>query len=191
MRIARTVLLVAAQLAVACSTLAPLPPAERQYSGRFSVVTTSGEKRDTATGRFDLAVEGRAITLDLASSLGTTLARIEVDGKGAHLTVPGNSGTREVHGADSEALTYEILGWPLPVAGLGDWIRGLPVPGRPFTARAGTAGFDQDGWTVVVLERFAGANGAPRLLLFERLEVAGLAPQISLRLVLDESPRIR
>jgi len=194
MRVALASLILGAQLVAACSTLAPLPQAERQYAGRFSVVTTLAGKRDTGTGRFTLAVEGEAIALDLASPLGTTLARIEVNGSGAHLTAPGDSGLREVHGADAEALTYEVLGWPLPVEGIGDWIRGRPAPGRPFrerTAGSGAEAFDQDGWTVSVLDRFADDRGTPRLVLLERPESPGLAPAISLRLVLDEPPVLR
>jgi outer membrane lipoprotein LolB len=194
MRGALAAALVGAQLLCACSTFAPLSNAERQYAGRFSVVTTLAGKRDTGSGRFKLAVDRDAVTLDLDSPLGSTLARVEVDPQGARLTAPGNSaGQREVRGASAEALTYEVLGWPLPVAGFRDWIDGRPVPTRAATEHTTNEGkaFEQDGWTISVLERFDEGRGPPRRLVFERPEAQGLTPAITLRLVLDERPLIR
>jgi len=194
MRRALAAIVVGAQLLLlgACSTT-PAPTVERQYVGRFSVVTTLGGKRDSGSGRFKLAVEGDAIVLDLDTPLGSTLARVEVDPRGARLTAPSDSGQREVRGASAEALTNEVLGWPLPVAGFRDWIEGRPVPTRPSSDRTTSAGkaFEQDGWTISVLERFEEGRGAPRRLLLERPETPEPVPAISLRLVLDEPPFIR
>jgi outer membrane lipoprotein LolB len=192
MRRALAAVLVGAQLLSACATFSPLPSAERRYLGRFSVVTTLAGKRDTGSGRFKLAVDPGAVVLDLDSPLGSTLARVEVDQQGARLTSSGDGGQREVRGANAEALTYEVLGWPLPVAGFRDWIDGRPVAARPWTDRTTAAGsaFEQDGWTVSVLERFEEGRAAPRRLLLERPEVQGSTPAIALRLVLDEPPTI-
>jgi outer membrane lipoprotein LolB len=192
MRSALAALLVGAQLVCACSTFSPLPTAEREYAGRFSVVTTLAGKRDTGSGRFKLAVDRSAVVLDLDSPLGSTLARVQVDPQGARLIAPGNAGQREVRGANAEALTYEVLGWPLPVAGFRDWIDGRPVPTRPSSERAVSEGkgFEQDGWIVSVLERFDEGRGAPRRLLFERAETQEPTPAISLRLVLDQPPLV-
>jgi len=193
MRRALVGMMVGAQVLCSCSTLAPAPTVERQYVGRFSVVTALDGKRDSNSGRFRLAVEGRTIVLDLDSPLGSTLARIEMGPQGARLIAPSDSGQREVRGANAEALTNEVLGWPLPVAGIRDWIDGRPVASRPSSPHASDAGeaFEQDGWTITVLERFEGANGAPRRLLFERPETREPAPAISVRLVLDEPPFVR
>ena len=190
MRGALAALAVSTVLLAACSTLAPLPNAERQYAGRFSVVTTFADKRDSGSGRFKLAVDRSTVVLDLDSPLGSTLARVTVDEKGAHLVAPGDGGQREVHGASAEALTYEVLGWPLPVSGFRDWIDGRPILDRAAAPRANADGktFEQDGWTISVLERFDEGRGAPRRLLFERSEERGQIPAISLRLVLDEPP---
>jgi outer membrane lipoprotein LolB len=186
-------ILTGAWLFAACSTFAPLPSAEREYAGRFSVVTTLAGKRDTGSGRFKLAVDPHAVVLDLDSPLGSTLARVEVNPQGARLLAPGNDGQREVRGASAEALTYEVLGWPLPVAGFRHWIDGRPAPSQPATPVATDNGnaFAQDGWTISVLDRFNEGRGAPRLLVFERPETPDLAPAITLRLVLDEPPTIR
>jgi outer membrane lipoprotein LolB len=192
-RRALAALVIGAQLLSACSTFGPLPQAERQYVGRFAVVTTLAGKRDSGSGRFKLAVEPRTLVLDLDSPLGSTLARIEVDPKGARLTASGDGGAREVRGTNAEALTYEVLGWPLPVAGFRDWIDGRPAAARPSTERTTNEGngFEQDGWTITVLERFDEGRGVPRRLLFERPEEQGATPAINLRLVLDEPPTVR
>lgn len=180
-------------LVSACATFAPLPSAERQYIGRFSVVTALAGKRDSSSGRFKLAVDPKAVVLDLDSPLGSTLARVQVDPDGAMLTAPGDGGQRQVRGTSAEALTYEVLGWPLPVAGFRDWIDGRPVAARPANERttAEGKGFEQDGWTIIVLERFDQGRAAPRRLLFERPEAQGSTPAITLRLVLDEPPIVR
>ncbi|HUL65675.1 MAG TPA: outer membrane lipoprotein LolB [Burkholderiaceae bacterium] len=192
MRRALAGIVVGVQFLCACSTT-PAPTVERQYVGRFSVVASLAGKRENGSGRFKLAVESNSIVLDLETPLGSTLARVEVDSRGARLTAPSDSGPREVHGADAEALTNEALGWPLPVAGFRDWIEGRPVPTKPSTDRTTGAGkaFEQDGWTISVLERFEQGRGAPRRLLLERPETPQPAPAISLRLVLDEPPFIR
>jgi len=192
MRRALAGIVVGAQLLCACSTT-PSPTVERQYVGRFSVVTTLAGKRDNGSGRFKLAVEGDTIVLDLDTPLGSTLARVEVNPRGARLTSSSDSGPREVRGADAEALTNDVLGWPLPVAGFRDWIEGRPVPTKPSTDRTTSAGkgFEQDGWTISVLERFEDGRGTPRRLLLERPETPQPTPAISLRLVLDEPPFVR
>lgn len=166
-------------LLAACATV---PRAERVHTGRFSVLVAADGRQDSGAGRFTLAVNGADVTLDLASPLGTTLARVEVDARGARLTRGDGDGPRELRGADAESLTWEALGWPLPVAGFADWIAGRPAPAKPVEVRTDDA-FVQDGWTIRVLERFE--SGAPRRLQIERPELRGVAPAITLRLVLD------
>ncbi len=192
MRRGVVVALFATALLAACTSFAPLANPERQYAGRFAVVTTLGEKRDSNSGRFKLAVERATTVLDLDTPLGATLARVQVDPRGAHLYAAADGGPREVHGANAEALTYDVLGWPVPVDGFRSWIDGKPLDGRPSTP-AGPDGkaFQQDGWTISVLDRFDEGRGPPRRLVFERPELAGQIPAITLRLVLDEPPTIR
>ncbi len=51
-----------------------------------------------------------------------------------------------------EALMRQRLGWSLPVAALGDWVRGLPADDSPHRMRRDARGFparlEQDGWTI-------------------------------------------
>ncbi|MCX8003480.1 MAG: outer membrane lipoprotein LolB [Burkholderiaceae bacterium] len=176
----------AAALAVVASVAllaacASVPRDGRTVSGRFSVVVAADGVQEASAGRFALAQDGETLTLDLASPLGTTLARVQVDREGARLQRADGEGAT-LQGADVEALTLAALGWPLPVAGFPDWIAGRPGAARGFTTRDADT-FEQDGWTVRVQERFA--SGAPRRLQIERPPQPGRAPGITLRLVLD------
>ncbi len=179
--------LVYALLVAGCTSLAPIGPAERVHSGRFSAITSTSDKQDNVSGRFRLAVRQSGITLDLASPLGNTLARMHTDGTGATLTAPQPDGSlASWQGASPEALAEQTLGWTLPVSGLADWIEGRAVPTRPARqspAKGPAQIIEQDGWTIQVLERFEHSM-APRRLSFRRPGVID-APAISVQLVVD------
>ena len=108
----------------------PSSPADRAYSGRFSVTTALGEQRENVSGRFNFEIRGQQQVLELSSPLGTTVARVEIEPGGARAT---GAQMQEVRGADADALTEQLLGWRLPVSGLTDWIEGRPVP-QPLCA---------------------------------------------------------
>lgn len=179
-------LLTSLALLTACATPAR-SPADRAYSGRFAVTTASAEKRESVSGRFALEIRGPQQILELSSPLGTTVARIEVEPGGARAT---GAQMQEVRGADADALTEKLLGWPLPVSGLADWIEGRPVPSR--VARVERDGarivlLEQDGWTIRLSEYFdvTGATDRPRRLVLERPATAN-TPSVLLRLIVDE-----
>jgi outer membrane lipoprotein LolB len=171
-----------------CAALAPGAPPLHSYSGRFAATVADGERREAASGRFTLAVYPDRITVELASPLGNTLARVQADGRGATLTAPQADGTLATwHGASADALAESALGFALPVSGLADWLAGRPAPGRPSvsTPAAGPAQrIEQDGWTVAIEERFDG-SGEPRRLILSRDARPPSAPALRLRLVLD------
>src|SRR3546814_9254470 len=64
---------------------------------------------------------GNALTLDLTNPLGNTLARVSVLPGLATLT--RSNGERE-QAAHPDALVEQVLGSPMPVAGLRDWLQG-------------------------------------------------------------------
>ena len=99
----------------------PSAPADRAYSGRFAVTTALGEQRENVSGRFNLEIRGQQQILELASPLGTTVARVEIEPGGARAT---GARMQEVRGADADALTEQLLGWRLPVSGTGRLDRG-------------------------------------------------------------------
>jgi len=166
-----------------CATLPEPAEPGRVYSGRFAATTTVDDRRENTSGRFTLAV-GERLVLDLATPVGTTLARFDSGPEGATMQVAGN-GESVRRSRDAEALALEVLGWPLPVAGIGDWIEGRPAPARASRTAAGNGGIasiEQDGWTIEITERFEA--GAPRRLVMSR-PARPDAPAVTLRIVLD------
>ena len=170
-------------LLTGCATPILAPP-DRAYSGRFAVTTALGEQRENVSGRFHLEIRGSQQTVELASPLGTTVARVEIEPGGARAT---GAQMQEVRGADADTLTQQLLGWPLPVSGLVDWIEGRPVPTR--VARVEREGgrvvlVEQDGWTIRLPE-YSEATARPRRLVLERPAAAN-TPSVVLRLIVDE-----
>jgi outer membrane lipoprotein LolB len=179
----RLVVLVGA-LAAACASL---PPATGgiNYTGRFALAVDGVDRHETASGRFALTVDRSDVTLDLSTPLGTTVARVQSGPAGARLTVPSAGGLRTEEGPDADALSLQVLGWPLPVSGISDWIEGRPALDRPYRldpGEAGAAQLEQDGWTIHFEPR--GADGRIRRLDMSRPR-QGSAPAVSLRVVLD------
>jgi outer membrane lipoprotein LolB len=171
-----------------CATLVPTEPVLDFHSGRFAASISRGEHREAVSGRFTLTVYAGRTTLDLASPLGNTLARVQTDATGATLTAPQADGTlATLYGDNPDALAESVLGFSLPVSGLADWIAGRPVPGRParLVPEAGPAQrIEQDDWLIVIDERFEDTR-APRRLSFDRHADPATGTSLRLRLVLD------
>jgi outer membrane lipoprotein LolB len=112
--------------------------------------------------------------------MGSTLARIEVTASSAVVT--RSDGSTET-AANADALVEKVLGSPLPVSGLRDWLRGRvgrgQVQGEEKDAQGNVAGFAQDGWRVR-LSRYD-AQG-PALLQLNRNDSNR---SISARMVID------
>lgn len=178
----------------ACATL-PKPEASQTYTGRFALKaqgpTAHGNTlRENLSGRFTLALSTDTTTLDLASPLGNTLARLQSGPQGAQLQVPEDGGLRTLHHREAEVLAEEVLGFPLPLNGLRWWIRGEAIPERPAQVQQENGvskQIEQDGWRIQIEERFeghSGVNADPRRLSVQR--AAGThSPAINLRVVLD------
>jgi outer membrane lipoprotein LolB len=146
--------LAAALLAGGCASVPPpATTAGAALAGRMTVhvdATPTAEARNV-TANFDLQGGPEQGRLDLATPLGTVLARARWSpGRVALLTPQG-----ETRYASLEDLTREVLGESLPVAALFDWLQGRPWSGAPSTPTATPAepGFRQLGW-VVSLARF-------------------------------------
>ena len=117
-------------------------------SGRLSVHVegVDGAAARSMSSAFELLGDANSGQLNLASPLGTVLARASWSPGQVTLATPQG----ETRFADLDALTREVLGESLPVAALFDWLRGRPWPGA--ASRATTppdeAGFHQLGWVV-------------------------------------------
>lgn len=161
----RLAILLLTVLMTACATPPPITPPDAQAAqsgvlsrtGRFALqVDEVMGKTQAVQGGFawyDMARNGLA--LDLNSPLGAALARVEVDASGIATLTESNGAQTVAESADD--LVAQVLGSPIPVAGLRYWLRGQLAPqpaaqdlqrdsaGRPLA-------FSQAGWKVRITE---------------------------------------
>lgn len=159
------------------------PEGEFARSGRFSVsVQESSGQQDGVQGGFVWRDQGRQLVLDLTNPLGSTLARVTVSRSGALLE--RSNGSRET-AQDPDALVEQVLGNPIPVAGLRDWLRGRTGTDAARDVQNDGAGrpesFSQRGWQVR-LSRYDDLG--PTLLQLNRHDAGR---RISVRLAVSPS----
>lgn len=125
------------------------PGAERQqFSGRMAV-KVEGDAPRSVTAVFDLKGSAAAGSLSLATPLGSTLAQADWSAERVVLITPKGSSRYD----KLDDLTRDVLGEPIPLAAMFDWLRARPWPGapvRPVPASGSNAAqlFEQLGWTV-------------------------------------------
>lgn len=124
-------------------------PPDRELTGRISVHYHSfaSGKEDTVFANFDWSEHDQDVDLVLLNPLGQTIARIRSEPNRSTLTL---SDGRTFTAGTPEALTTDVLGWTLPVAGLRAWLEGRTAD--PNTATKidpdGTRRLVENGWTV-------------------------------------------
>lgn len=142
-----------------------------RLSGRLSV-QVSGDATRKGTGgtaAFELAGGPAAGQLELSTPLGSLVARANWSPTQVVLRTP--NGEREFDDLDS--LTREMLGEPIPVAALFDWMQGRAWPQAASVPVEG--GFEQLGWRIN-LSGFADGllvatrSAAPTVTLRARIE---------------------
>ena len=146
-RTAAAVWLLAASLLSGCATVGQRAPADAEtLSGKLSVRVDAhaASPARSESGNFELKGTPAEGQLNLSSPLGTVLAQARWAGQRAWLTTSqGETAYR-----DLDTLTQEMLGEPLPVAALFDWLRGRPWPGAASQPVNSGSGFRQLGWSV-------------------------------------------
>ena len=109
-----------------CASLSPKPtgiaPAREaldafSLEGRFSL----RQENKNYSGKMSWRHQGADNTLLLSSPFGLGLAEITTRANVAQLTT---SDGKLYTAADAETLTQQVLGYPLPLAQLTDWVRG-------------------------------------------------------------------
>jgi outer membrane lipoprotein LolB len=144
-------------------------------SGRIAV--KQGETGQYGNLRWERSLDGDELTL--LTPLGQVAAVLKQDMRGVSLTL----GDRQYSAVDGEALTQEVLGYTLPVNGLGYWILGQPSPDSPADVQRrpnGTAiKLAQNGWQIDYPE-YVEVTGTlvPRRVLLRRGD-------LDLKLVID------
>ncbi len=152
----------AALLLAGCATPQKISSTERagdtalqaapfERTGRFALNVSYGNgQRDALQGGFAWLDSGKRLVLDLANPMGSTLARVEVT-PGRAIVTRSDGSTQEA--ADADGLVDMVLGSPLPVSGLRDWLRGRTGQGGSVSnleknSQGQLVGFTQDGWRV-------------------------------------------
>ncbi len=155
-------------------------------NGRASVNYQKSGSRESMTVNFDWTQRPGRVDVTIANPLGQTVATIEVTQQAATLTQAGRTPVTE---ADVDTLSQRTLGWPLPVAGLRDWLQGYAVDaqGQRFSASpARNEVVTQDGWRLRFVE-WQDPNAAqpvPRVIHATRA-AAGDIQDLEIRIVIN------
>lgn len=158
-----------------------------ELSGRLSVRYQRDGKEEATHGGFAWVQNPEHTTVTMLSPLGQTLAIIDVTPNAATLTQDGQT-TRVA--ADVDTLANETFGWPLPVAGLRDWLQGfaLDAAGQRFIATPQADDVTtRDGWRIRYAswqnDNATAAQNRPKRIDLERS--AAHADGVSIRIVID------
>ncbi|MCA1247436.1 outer membrane lipoprotein LolB [Massilia sp. MS-15] len=154
--------------------------------GRLSVNYQKGGSVESLNGSFDWSQQPGRVDVTLSNPLGQTVATIAVTPQSATLTQAGRAPVTE---ADIDTLTQRTLGWPLPVAGLRDWLQGYAVDaqGQRFAASpARNEVVTQDGWRLRFVEwqNPDAAQPAPRVIHASRAAVGDIQ-DLAIRIVIN------
>jgi len=178
----------------ACGSLAPplsnAPVVARSYqpqiamSGRLSAQYEANYREQSISVHFNWSQTPRQTAISFSSPTGQIVATILINAQGAQLT---QADKPTQYANDINQLSTEILGWPMPVAGLRDWLQGFvdAQHGTPLTQSTATQPINVDGWSLryASWETDNNIERPKRLDLSRQTEQAGL---VSLRIVVDE-----
>lgn len=185
----------------ACADIAPPPAAAtrdaatRAYHdaiemrGRLSVQYQRNDQEEALHGSFTWSQTAQHTSIALLSPLGQTLAVIDVTPDRATLT---QSDHTPRSAADADTLAADTLGWPLPVAGLRDWLQGFATDaqGRRWSAPTGDTPITlvtQDGWQISYVSwQIDSTSPTPRPRRIDLTRTTQQAGQVAIRIVLDD-----
>lgn len=164
-----------------------LPIKSIDLAGRLSVRYQKDGRDEALHGSFTWSQRPDTTTINLLSPLGQTLAVITITPAAATIQ---QSGQPARSAADPNALVADALGWPLPIAGLRDWLQGFAIDAqgslRTIAATDTTALRTADGWTLqyAVWDNNDAAHPHPKRIDLSRQTTE--AGEVAIRLVIDE-----
>jgi outer membrane lipoprotein LolB len=184
MRCVRIGCLLAAGLVAGCATYSSGPErvavqgdvsTDFSLQGRFSL---RHEDRNYS-GRLDWQHIGANSTVLLSSPFGQGMAEIRSGADGAHLTT---SDGKQYVAADTQTLTAQVLGYPLPLTELTEWVRGRVAgeTGVERDAQGRLARLRSADWRIDYSYGDDDPQALPNLLVVER------GGELELRLRIDE-----
>ena len=162
-----------------------------EIGGRLSLRYEQNGSPQALDGKFAWNQDGGVTRITLATPFGQTLATIEVMPMASTLLQADRPARTE---ANVDALIAGALGWPLPIAGLRDWLQGFARSenGAAYVARP-DAGIDAayvktaDGWLLhypVWAPATTDTEVHPRRLDLQRKTVQ--AGDVAVRIVIDQ-----
>ncbi len=167
-------------LVLASCAQAPKPP--DIPAGRYGeTVSLSGrvavrQEDKSFSGQFQWVSRDGVDEILLSDPLGQGVAKIV---RNAHETMLQLPDGRKETAPDADALTEKLLGFPLPLGGMGYWILARPDPARPHQLTNDDQGqverIVQDGWKI---DYRSYAEGKPRKLSIAR-------PDLEIKLIVD------
>ena len=173
----RALAFLAAFAASGCAELRPLGVREAmdfELNGRIA----TRYREEAASGNVAWRHSRDSDELLITTPVGSSVARIVRNGNEVVLTT---SEPRDYRANDAEALTEQVLGFRIPLAGLTDWVRGRVVEGSHANVVRDSQGriskLEQNGWQVEYQE--FGADGLPSRMKLNY-------PGIELRLAIHE-----
>ncbi|MQR00369.1 lipoprotein insertase outer membrane protein LolB [Glaciimonas soli] len=178
------------------TTAAMAAPAQRPYykaidlGGRLSVRYEQNGKEQAVYGSFTWSQTLDHTVVTLLSPLGQTLATINIT---PDLSTLQQAGQPIRTAADVDQLTSEALGWPLPIAGMRDWLQafGNDSKDQRFNlnptsdSSAVTSVTTSDHWLIQYTNWQTGTDNsgyAKRIDLSRNTEQAG---PVAIRIVID------
>jgi outer membrane lipoprotein LolB len=160
-----------------------------EAAGRLSVHYRKDGNPESLTGKFSWSQAPGRIDVTLSSPL-ATIATISITPQSATL-VQANKPPRVAK--DIDTLTFDALGWSLPVSGLRDWLQGYATAadGTRFAATpANNSVVTADGWRLRFVswqdqgKDAAAARPLPRRIDAERVASA-TAEELAINIVID------
>lgn len=101
------------------------------------------------TARMEWQHDAQADTMRIFSPLGQQVALIQ---RTAHAVTLTDQSGKQHEATDVASLTERLLGWRLPLAGLSQWVLGIPHPASAFQANylesGAPASLTQDQWQI-------------------------------------------
>ena len=155
-----------------------------ELSGRLSAKYEANYREQSISVHFNWAQTRQQTLISLSSPTGQTVATIVINAAGAELTRSGEP-TRFAPTVDQ--LSTDLLGWPLPVAGLRDWLQGfLSAQHRTaLTEASANQAFTVDGWQLSYTS-WQTENNLQRPKRLDLSRQTGQAGPVALRIVVDE-----
>lgn len=163
-----------------------MPAAAIDLAGRLSVRYLKNGRDEALHGSFTWLQRPDTTVINLLSPLGQTLAVITITPTSAAIEQSGQP-TRIA--AEPDALVADVLGWPLPIAGLRDWLQGFAIDAQ---GRRNAVAFNDttalktgDGWTLkyATWDNSDAAHPHPKRIDMTRNTTE--AGEVAIRLVID------